>query len=225
MQRIVTVSLAPAAAAANNIALAQALGGAGNLILNGAAVAGGVATLDIPRRVYLHSVADDHLRTWTVTGTDRQKRPLVEKLTAAAAGLDVITVNDFLTITQIALDGATAGNVTAGTGAKVSSQWVPVDRYSSMDLGIGVRAPATTTWSIEYAMQDPFTPGVGVQPNSGPPAVILQPYAGPAGLTGQTGNQAGAISTPITAIRLTVTAYGAGDVAFADFAPGFMEAE
>lgn len=224
MQRIVTVTVQPAALSATNIALAQAVAGAGNLVLNGAAVAGGVATLDIARRVYLHSVGDDHLRKWTVTGTDRYGRALVETL-AAANATDAITANDFLTITQIALDGAAAGNVTVGTGGKVSSQWVPVDRYSSMNLGIGVRAPATTNWSIEYAEQDPFTPGVGVQPNSGPPAVILQPYPAVAGLTAQTGSVAGAITTPITAIRLTVNSYTAGDAAIVDFVPGFMEAQ
>lgn len=224
MQRIVTVTVQPAALAATNIALAQAVAGAGNLNLNGAAVAGGIATLDIARRVYLHSAGDDHLRKWTVTGTDRYGRTLVETL-AAANATDAITLNDFLTVSQIALDGAAAGNVTAGTGGKVSSQWVPVDRYSSMDLGIGVRAPATTNWSIEYAMQDPFTPGVGVQPNAGPPAVVLVPYAAAAGLTAQTGNQAGSITTPITAIRITVNSYTAGDLAAVDFAPGFMESQ
>lgn len=225
MQRLVSFTLAPAAAVVNNIALAQAVAGAGNLNLNGAAVTGGVATLDMARRVGITSAGNDTARTFTITGTDRNQRAITESLKGANAGV-AGSLKDFLTITNIAIDGAAAGNVTVGTTQTVSSQWVPVDRYSSMDLGVTVEVGATApTYTVEHTMDDPYTPGVGVLA-PGQLDFYLKPYPCPtAALVGANTSQSGAYSTPITAIRLTLTAFAAGATAKATFAPGFMEAE
>ena len=106
---------APVASDADGYAQAQAVAGAGNLTLNGALVSGGVGTPDVPRAVQAVSAnAGDTTQTLTVTGTDFYDQVVVENIdlngTTIANG-----VKAFKTITQIAIDAATAGNVSAGS--------------------------------------------------------------------------------------------------------------
>ena len=101
----------PNALDADGYAKAQKPAGAGNLTLNGD-LAG---TADVARNVTITSVADESGRTFTVTGTDHYGVTVVEEITGAnkdvAAGKKA-----FKTVTRIAVDDGTAGNVTAGTG-------------------------------------------------------------------------------------------------------------
>ena len=89
MNRVTSVTLAPAAAVANNIATAQTVGAPGNLVLNGALVAGGVATMDVPRRVGITAVSDETAKTFTVYGTDRNDRVISEAIAGPGAGATV----------------------------------------------------------------------------------------------------------------------------------------
>ncbi len=211
------------AAAPTGYALAQQPGGAGNLNLNGALVVGGVGKADVARRVDISSVGDDRARTFTVTGTDRYGRALVEAIKGANAGQKVTTINDFLTVANIAIDGAAAGNVTAGTSATISGPWITVDRMGTAKLGIQVDAPATTTYTVEQTNDDPFSAGVGVLPPGGLGATpVLAPVNVP-NMNAKTGSNATVIDSAVTAVRLTVTAFTVGDVAAMKLAPGFAE--
>jgi hypothetical protein len=220
-QRLVIIQVGPVAAAvANNIALAQTLAGAGNLILNGALVAGGVATLDVPRRVGITAVADETAKTFTVTGTDRFGCTISEVLVGPGVGLTVATTKDYKTVTNIAGSAALAGNVTVGTTQTVSSQWVPIDRTDVYNLGVSVQVGAVVpTYSVEYTLDDPFSPGVGVNPVTD---FYLKPYPLTA-LDAKNTSLASAFVTPITAVRLTLTAFAANASAKATFAPGPVE--
>lgn len=219
MQRLSSVTLAPAVLSANAIALAQAPGGAGNLVLNGALVAAGVATLDVARRVGITSAGNDSARTFTITGTDRRGNAQVEALAGSNGGL-AGSLKDFLTVSNIAINGASAGNVTVGTTGVVSSQWFPVDRLKAFSLGVSVEVGAVApTYTIETTLDDPFTPGVGVNPVTD---FYLKPYAHPF-LDGKNTSLSSAITTPITAVRLTLTAFAANASAKATFAPGPVE--
>ncbi len=96
------------------VATSQAVGGAGNLTLDGSATGGGTATFTMPERVAITSAGTDTGITFTVTGTDVFGRPQVEVIT----GSDAATATGseyFATVTQIAASGAAAGNVTIGT--------------------------------------------------------------------------------------------------------------
>ncbi len=106
---------APDALDVDGVAAAQAVGGAGNLTLNGALVSGGVATFDVPRAVEVDSSnAGDTTQTATVTGTDEYGVAMTEDIafngTTAVAGQKA-----FKTVTQVAIDAALAGNATCGT--------------------------------------------------------------------------------------------------------------
>lgn len=109
-----------AAADADGISTAATLAGAGNLTINGALASGGSVTFDEPRNVTITSVGDDQGVTFTVTGTDETGAAQTEAITGANA--DVATgTSYFATVTQIAADGATAGNVTAGSGSSIAA--------------------------------------------------------------------------------------------------------
>lgn len=109
-----------AAADADGISTAATLAGAGNLTINGALASGGAVTFDQPRNVTITSAGDDQGVTFTVTGTDETGAAQTEAITGANA--DVATgTSYFATVTQIAADGATAGNVTAGSGSSIAA--------------------------------------------------------------------------------------------------------
>lgn len=217
MQRLTNLTLAPAVLSANAIALAQTPGGVGNLVLNGALVAGGVATMDVARRVGITSAGNDSARTFTITGTDRRGNAQVEALAGANIGL-AGSLKDFLTVSNIAISGAAAGALTVGTTGVVSSQWIPVDRYNSEAVGLSVEVGAVApTYTVETTLDDPFSAGVGVNPTTD---IYLKPYAHPT-LDAKNTSQQSAVTTPITAVRLTLTAFAANATAKFTVAPGF----
>ena len=88
--------------------------GTGNLTLGGASTSGGSATFSKGNKVTITSAGDDSARTFTITGTNDSGQSQNEQITGANAGTAEGT-KLFKTITQISVDGATTGNVTAGT--------------------------------------------------------------------------------------------------------------
>lgn len=119
-QHFVNVSLgAPAAAAANNVALSQAVVGPGApVVLNGALVTGGVATLDVARNVV---AAWTNAAVLTVTGKDEYGQTMSE---VSASGTSFTGNKAFKTITSIAISASVTG-LTAGTGAKLGLPYRP----------------------------------------------------------------------------------------------------
>ena len=101
---------------ADGISTAATLSGSGNLTINGALASGGSCTFDAGRIVTILSAGDDSGDTFTVTGTDVNGDAQTEDITGANAGTATGT-KYFKTVTQIATDGASAGNVSAGVNA------------------------------------------------------------------------------------------------------------
>lgn len=101
------------AADPDGVAASQTPSGAGNLTINGAKASGGVATFNAARQVTITSAGNDAGRTFTITGTDVNGNTLTEAVTGANADTATSTKH-FKTVTQIAVDAATAGAVTAG---------------------------------------------------------------------------------------------------------------
>ena len=81
MARIVTITKVLAAASVNDICLSQTPVGAGNLTINGADAAGGVATQDTQRRVLFTFAADESARTFGVYGTLQNGTAFAENVT------------------------------------------------------------------------------------------------------------------------------------------------
>jgi len=98
---------------ADSISQSQTPSGAGNLTINGAKASGGVATFNSARQVTITSAGDDQARTFTITGTDVNDFTITEAVTGADTAAATSTKH-FKTVTQIAVDDATAGAVTAG---------------------------------------------------------------------------------------------------------------
>ena len=98
---------------ADGISVAATLSGSGNLTLGGALTSGGSATFNAGRIVTLLSAGDDSGDTFTVTGTDVNGDAQTEEITGANAGTATGS-KYFKTVTQIATDGGSAGNVSAG---------------------------------------------------------------------------------------------------------------
>lgn len=225
MQRLAKIELMPADAVADGYAEAQqpAAGGIQALDLNGSLVADGIGEADIARRVAITSTADDSGRTFTITGTDRYGRPLMEIL--AGPDTDTVeTVNDFKSVTEITVDDDTAGDITAGTSQTVSSQWVPVDRISVQNVGIQVDllGAGGVTYTVEQTNDDPFSAMVGVLPDGGVPTPILTPVP-VNNMSAKNAQAYAAVNTGISALRLTLTAFAAGGGAVMKLAPAFAE--
>ena len=103
------------AADVDAVATSQSLGSAGSLTLDGAKASDGVAEFTSPRIVTIDSDGDDSGLTWTVTGTDKDGNSQSESVSGANAG-QATSSNYYLTVTDIAADGATATTVTSGQG-------------------------------------------------------------------------------------------------------------
>lgn len=193
-QNLVTLQLA--AAAANNIAISQTIGGAGNLTLNGSTVSGGVATLDVARRVLVTTTGNDSGITYTIYGTNGSGIAQSEVVTGPNIG-SAYTQRDFKTVTRVATSGAAAANVTVGTNGIGSSTPIVLDTFVNPAIyGAAVSVSGTVNYTIEMAYDD-FGPAWDLGVN--------QPtwYAA-SGFAALSSSQNGNIVGPCTMIRLTV---------------------
>ena len=218
MSNPTTTLLQLPAAVANGISTSQTPGAAGNLTITGSLATAGVANLVTAQRVFIASAGADSARTFTVFGTDRYGNTQSETVTGVATPTPVKTSRDYLTVTRVAVDAATAGAITVGTGAWGSSEWVVCDlaKECAWALGGAVTSPAGTTYAIEVTYDDVTKPGgaaqslvVAPQQFSNNPASFVPPHAWPhATLNGaSTGdNQFNYALQPVQAIRVTVTA-------------------
>lgn len=166
------VILQLAASSSNAIALSQTPGAAGLLTLNGSLVSGGVATMDVPRRVLVSSAGADSARVFTITGTGRAGQgaafnsgPVIsETVTGVASGSSQFTKQDFATVTAVSVGAATAGAITIGTNGTGSSVWV-VDNFlaTNWNLAVGVSiVTGSVTYTVEHTYDDPNDVGTSL---------------------------------------------------------------
>lgn len=234
----VRIALVTAAASANNIALSQTPVSGTALTLNGSTVSGGVATLDVARRVLLTFGNEASNRTLVITGTDRSGNVQSETLTVASGASGTVgTLRDFLTVTSVLpLGGGWTAAVTLGTNAIASTPWVIREWGQLGKMGVLISIPASgPTCQLECTLDDPnavqeVTPfGASPEPQSAVPPLIsiapaseavFNPLTGAAigatgwlGLTSATGGAIGAFDVPVFAVRMTQTA-GSGTSVF-----------
>jgi len=110
----------PQSASTTKIAAAQTLGGAGNMTLTGSAVNDGS---NMASTVTLTSTGNISGVTFTVTGTDASGAAATEDITGPNNNT-VTGSTAFLTVTQIAADGAVATNTSAGFTATTTGQGI-----------------------------------------------------------------------------------------------------
>ena len=138
----------------DGLSVSTTLSGSGNLTLGGASTSGGSATFSKGNKVTITSAGDDSARTFTITGTNDSGQSQNEQITGANAGTAEGT-KLFKTITQISVDGATTGNVTAG---HLFSQTYAL--ASSLNGTVDVTKISSTADSLlRYVLTDPLLLG------------------------------------------------------------------
>lgn len=153
--RPITANVGPlAAASANNIALSQTPGAAGPLTLNGSLVAGGIATLDNPRRVLITTADTTH--TFTVTGTTPTGSVISEVVGPITTS--AYTAQDFKTVTSVTINAAATAAVTVGTNAIASTPWVRLDEWASPNVSIQCDVTGTVNYTVQSTNDDPNSP-------------------------------------------------------------------
>ena len=198
MSRPMRKTYSMVAADPNGISLSQTPLAAGNLTITGALASGGSVTLTQGQHVSITAAADETGRTFTFTGTDQFGNTITEVL--AGPNIDTTDGNtNFKTITQIAVDAATAGAITAGVLGEAEFTWIPMDRYLTpfeysyyVDIG-------TATFVVESTLDN-------VQDTAITPVVNATVEA--SGTVDVGGNS----KLICTAIRVTVTAFTSGDI-------------
>lgn len=208
MQRIKRFSVAPAAMDDDGISVSQTPGGAGALTITGALASGGVATLDIPRRVMISCAGNNSGRTFTITGTSDGEKVISETITGPNA-TTVSSLKDYKTVTGVSINGASTGAVkigttdgTTGTASTpcMSTPWCPIDRYDYNGVALGIEVTGTINYTVQHTLTDP---------NTGPldnPDKYLTPYAHPT-IAAKTANDFATYSHPLSAVRVTVNSY------------------
>jgi hypothetical protein len=191
-----------ATASANNIAQSQTTAGAANLLINGSAAFGGVATLDQARRVLLTDLGNDTGTNFTVTGTNRYGQKISEVLAGTNGGI-AGTNNDFLTVTNVATSAATsASGVTVGTNT-IASILVPIEMYGQTNLVLSAAVTGSVNFTVNETWDDPYLP-TGLYP------VNFQAIAA---FSGKTSSMQVALINTIRALQFVINS-GSGSVAF-----------
>lgn len=150
-----TLTVAPTNAAANNICTSQTPGAAGPLTLNGALVAGGVATAGAAQLVTITSAGNDSGNTFTLTGTDADGGAQTETITGPNT-TTVTGVKYFKTVTIVSIGAAAVGALTVGVAANSVSPTLKSVKEpgSDFNMGVGVAVTGTITYSIQHTYDD-----------------------------------------------------------------------
>lgn len=206
---VLTKSLTVAVAGA--VAASQALGAAGNLLINGTLASGGVATLDSQRRVAILSSGNDSALVWTVYGTNEAGGTISENV-AGGNAVEVDTLQDFKTVTRVASSGAVAGTIQVGTSSTGSTAWyVPDNHITPFEVAADIEIiSGAATATVEVTDDSPLAPMYIYTAGQTMTPPVPTPSGWP-GLTGQNGNAYSVINRNVAGIRLTVTA-GLGTV-------------
>jgi hypothetical protein len=114
------ITFTKALTGANDAAIAanQTLGAAGNMTLTASPV-----VLDTLRQVVLTFAADETGHNFTLYGTDGETSGTISETIAGTTAGTATSVRMYKTISRIAVDAATTGNVKAGTNGVGATRW------------------------------------------------------------------------------------------------------
>lgn len=200
-----------AAASSNNIALSQSPGTAA-LTLNGAAVSGGVATIDartaangaIGRRVIITSGGNDSGINWVVVGTNSSGAAITDTFAGSNGGAAQSNL-DFVTVRSITPSAAVASTAIAGTNGVGSSPWVSHSWTSQSPMNVGI-AVELVTGSVNFTIQHTYDDPNNLEAGS------LYPFPfNDAVINQQSDSIDGAMVTPIVASRVLINS-GTGEI-------------
>lgn len=200
------MTLTMAAPVANGISLSQkpVAGGLQSLLLNGSLVVGGVAHLDVPRKVAITSSGNEVALTFTITGTNYLGLTQSETL-AGPNTTTVASANYYLTVTSITVSGNTAGNITVGTNGMATSPWFPMNynRYPVSSQICDLSPGASLTYTVQFTGED-------LQASR--TASITAIAQNHSTLTNQTLNNSGILISGVCGVRIVTNAWSSGSV-------------
>lgn len=198
-----------AAASADAVAASQTPLAGGPLTLTADPV-----VLDTQRQLLFTFAADETGRTFVVTGTDDQGHVISESVAGDAA--TAVTVLDYKTVTEITIDAASADAIEVGTNEVGATPPIPLDQYvPDFSVMIACIASGTIDYTVQYTFDDVFvkyspgnTQAPGVPSGPDPASITWWPHSD---ITGATGNDKGALTEPVKAVRLLINS-GNGSV-------------
>lgn len=196
MRPVSFTTTALAGASTAYIAASQTPAGAGNLTLTSDA-ATLVSKTSVPRYglfISINCAGSDAGRSFVVTGTKPGGASQTETISGTNVGQTLSTLY-WESVTQIAVDAATAGAVTAGIRQTGATAWMPLDIYvPNTQTAIQVDVTGTIDYSVVYTIQDPFDTSIT-------PIAIAHPTAG---LTGGSTDVSGQTTVIMRAVRLLI---------------------
>lgn len=163
MRPIVTTVGPLANASATNIRTASGVAGAGNLVLNGALVSGGVATLDKARRILFTTTADETTKTILLSGTN-WAGDLISETVTLVNNSTVASVLDYKTVTSAYCSATLTGNLSIGTNGVAGSPWVRFDDYAPNGVAIQCTVSGTVNYTVQQTLDDPNSASNPVAP-------------------------------------------------------------
>lgn len=202
MARVRSITLSPTALDRDGISVAETLGAAGSFTLGGALASGGSVTFTQPQHVTFYSAGNNSGVVFTITGTDRYGNAMTEDVTGPN-GTTVTGTKNFATVTDVASDGATTGDVEVGVDGTCESQWYVLNyRGADFNIGIGCELTGTATYSVQHTFNNVLATTF-VEDD----ATVFTHDT----LASETTNQDGNYVNPPVAVRLAITAHTSGD--------------
>jgi len=141
-----------------NVAAAQTLAGAGNMVL--AAGAAAIDSSGAARNVLFTTTEDDSAVHYTITGKDADGNSLTEGPTTLPNSTTKASTKAFASISVIAIDAAIGANMSVGTTNATAtglSKTIPLNFYARTGSTIAVKHTGT----IVYTMQETFDDVLG----------------------------------------------------------------
>lgn len=201
--KLYSVTIAALSDDADGIAQSQSAAGAEDLTLNGALVSAGTATMGAAQIITITSAADDSGVVFTITGTDADGVAQTEEVTGANAST-ATSAKYFKTVTQVATDGATTGNVTVGPVASDGAVSATLecnlnehgDDYKYL---LSTNISGSTTFEVETCVED-YSSGIS---SSGT-------WIADTTHTGKTADFQSLAVVPAQCVRLKLSSYTSG---------------
>lgn len=212
--RPITVSVGNLVTAASATAVRTAtIAPAGDLVLNGAAVAGGIATLDADRNLLVtFAGAEPGLRLF-IQGTNTRGDTVSETILGPGGAGTVLSTNSYRRIASISANQATVGAVSIGTSATGTSAWVAFDPWSpSSYIAIQGNVAGTANYTIQSTLDNPNDVNSPLYNN--PTAVTWLPSSDAAAVGASTSIQSNFMFVPQYARVLLNSGTGLATVTF-----------
>lgn len=202
--RTITQAVTMAASDPNGVSLSGIENGA--VALDGALVADGVATFDVPRHFLITGASSVVSVTFTVVGTDRYGNVITEDIAGPTGATTAQGVKNFKTITSVTTSASTVAAVQTGTGDEADGPWIPLDHYMTpFEVSVygDVSAGASLTFGLDMTLNAVMAEGFLEDD-----ATVIAHGT----ITGKTAAFNGTIVQPVNAVRLRVTGFSSGTV-------------